>query len=386
VRTEDGGQTWDQATVGVPPGRLEAVDFVDARNGWAVGTTPAYYEGGPLIMHTADGGRTWESQDAGFRDGHVHDVAFADALHGWASATVVSWGEQSESLVEFRLLHTDDGGRTWVVQQRSPTLRFGSIAAADASHVWVSRWGPGGSVICSKDGGSSWSAQVTPIDGVGSITELSLVDATHLWAAGIDDGGSWVLRTSTGGEAPDGAPPVTTVRGNDALWHDHAVTLIFDAVDGDASGGSGSGVAYTEYRMDGGAWTRGTQVVIPAPPGVKVTHTIGYRSADLASNLEAEKTCTVRIDTMTPAAPTITRLSPASGRRGALVTITGASLGATRGTGFVQFGGKTCATYISWSATRIKCRVPTRAQYGEVKVAVTNGAGTSNALGFTVKR
>ena len=89
---------------------------------------------------------------------------------------------------------------------------------------------------------------------------------------------------------------------------------------------------------------------------------------------------------MTPAAPTITRLSPASGKRGALVTITGASFGATRGTGFVRFGGKTCATYVSWSATLIKCRVPTRAKYGEVKVAVTNGAGTSNALGFTVKR
>ena len=179
----------------MPLGSLVAVDFVDASNGWAVGSTPAYFKGGPLIVHTVDGGRTWESQDAGFPDGHVHDVAFADALHGWASATVVSWGEQSESLVEYRLLHTDDGGRTWVVQQRSPTLGFGSIAAADASRVWVSRWDSGGSVLCTKDGGATWSAQTA---GAGSITELSLVDAAHLWAAAIDDGGSWVLRSTNG--------------------------------------------------------------------------------------------------------------------------------------------------------------------------------------------
>jgi len=56
VLIEDGGQTWDRATVGVPPGRLGAVDFADARNGRAVGTTPASCcEGGPPIMHTSVG-------------------------------------------------------------------------------------------------------------------------------------------------------------------------------------------------------------------------------------------------------------------------------------------------------------------------------------------
>jgi len=98
----------------------------------------------------------------------------------------------------------------------------------------------------------------------------------------------------TGPPSTDTTPPLTTAYGYDANWHSTPVTVSFSAVD---PAPNASGVAYTEYRMDGGAWTRGTQVVVPAPPDLKVTHTIGYRSADNAGNLEAEKSCQVKIDT-----------------------------------------------------------------------------------------
>jgi len=48
----------------------------------------------------------------------------------------------------------------------------------------------------------------------------------------------------------------------------------------------------------------------------------------------------------------------------------------------VKFGSRKCTAYLSWSATRIKCKVPTKAKCG----AVTTTAGASNAMGFTVKR
>ena len=83
--------------------------------------------------------------------------------------------------------------------------------------------------------------------------------------------------------------------------------------------------------------------------------------------------------------PTITKLKPTSGKRGATVTITGTGFRTKRGTGFVKFGARKCATYVSWSATRVRCKVPAKAKLGTLKVKVTTGAGTSNAKSFKVK-
>jgi hypothetical protein len=85
-------------------------------------------------------------------------------------------------------------------------------------------------------------------------------------------------------------------------------------------------------------------------------------------------------------APTVGMLQPASGKRGATVTISGASFGAAQGVGFVKFGAKKCAAYLSWSDAQIKCKVPAKAPYGKVRVTVTTTRGVSNARSFTVKR
>jgi methionine-rich copper-binding protein CopC len=63
-----------------------------------------------------------------------------------------------------------------------------------------------------------------------------------------------------------------------------------------------SGIASTQYRVDGGSFQAGTSVAIPAPAdhsndGV---HTIDYRSTDNAGNFESLQTTTVRIDTTLP--------------------------------------------------------------------------------------
>jgi hypothetical protein len=82
---------------------------------------------------------------------------------------------------------------------------------------------------------------------------------------------------------------------------------------------------------------------------------------------------------------TVTKL-PASGRRGAIVTLTGRYFGARRRTSYVKFGSTKCTKYVSWIGTRIKCRVPTKARFGKIKVTVVTAGGTSNARAFTVKR
>jgi photosystem II stability/assembly factor-like uncharacterized protein len=90
--------------------------------------------------------------------------------------------------------------------------------------------------------------------------------------------------------------------------------------------------------------------------------------------------------TVTSPKPVMSRVSPAYGKRGATVTITGTGLGLSRGASCVRFGATKVSKYVSWSNTRVKVRVPVRAKYGRLKITVTTAGGTSNAKTFTVKR
>jgi len=80
-------------------------------------------------------------------------------------------------------------------------------------------------------------------------------------------------------------------------------------------------------------------------------------------------------------APSITKLSPASGPVGTLVTITGTNFGSTQGSSKVVFN-KTTATVKTWTATSIVAPVPTGATTGSVVVTVSGRS--SNGVTFTV--
>jgi hypothetical protein len=88
----------------------------------------------------------------------------------------------------------------------------------------------------------------------------------------------------------DSVAPTTTVQGADADWHKTPVTLFFTGSD------SESGVAYTEWSLDGTNWTKGNQAVV-STNGVD---TVSYRSVDNVGNVEATKTVTVDIATTPP--------------------------------------------------------------------------------------
>ena len=106
----------------------------------------------------------------------------------------------------------------------------------------------------------------------------------------------------------DATAPVTT---DDAPtgWSKSAVTVHLTATDD-----GGSGLAGTAYKLDGGGWTSGTEVKVSSQ-GV---HTLAYRSTDGAGGVEADKSCTLRIDTK---APTTWAPRSASVRRGRYVSL-----------------------------------------------------------------
>ena len=99
-------------------------------------------------------------------------------------------------------------------------------------------------------------------------------------------------------EAPDEEAPTTSI------------TWVPDTADGEegwyvtgpsftlaAEDTGGSGVASTEYRLDGGAWTAYDGAVAVADGEL----TVEYRSTDEAGNAEEAKSSEVKVDTVTPA-------------------------------------------------------------------------------------
>jgi subtilisin family serine protease len=93
----------------------------------------------------------------------------------------------------------------------------------------------------------------------------------------------------------DATAPVTTLLGADTEAHDVRVTLSLFAGDG-----GGSGVAATEWRLDGGAWKTGTSAIVPAPAGTSAVRLLEYRSTDRAGNVEATGSWPVTVDTTGP--------------------------------------------------------------------------------------
>ena len=132
-----------------------------------------------------------------------------------------------------------------------------------------------------------------------------------------------------------------------------------------------STVEFAGTEAEPSSWSE-TRITAPVPEGAtsgNVVVTVG----GVASNGAGF--------TVTPPAPEISGLNPASGAVGTSVEITGTNFGGSEGTSTVEFAG-TEAEPSSWSETRITARVPEGARTGAVVVTV--GGVASNGVGFTV--
>jgi hypothetical protein len=83
------------------------------------------------------------------------------------------------------------------------------------------------------------------------------------------------------------------------------------------------------------------------------------------------------------APPYVSSVIPDSGYAGIEVTISGSGFGDVRGSSSVSFASTQVTDYISWSDTKIVCRVPDMAP-GDVQVAVSVAGKTSNEVPYTV--
>jgi photosystem II stability/assembly factor-like uncharacterized protein len=222
------------------------------------------------------------------------------------------------------ILATTNGGAHWSPQDSGTSAWLRAVACSDATHAWAV--GALGTILATKDDGVTWHEQSSGISS--DLFAVACSDALHAWAEGI---GGNILVTTDGG----------------ADWNPQ-------------SSGSSASLQGVVFKDATHGWIVGTNGTILA------TASGGFPTA--------------------PTAPSISKLSPTSAKRGVTVTISGSRFGATRGAGSVKFGAKACAKYVSWSATKIKCKVPATAAFGTIKVTVATAGGKSNAKNFTVKR
>ena len=112
------------------------------------------------------------------------------------------------------------------------------------------------------------------------------------------------------------------------------------------------------------------------PGEVIVADFNGDRRPDLATTDLQTRSLSVRLNGHLPV---LTCASPAHGRTGDVVTLTGRHFGKR---GIVQFGGRTVTAYLSWDVSKIKLSVPRGTASGGVQVTVTTLIGRSAPKSF----
>ena len=329
--TTNGGATWAEQDSGVRAALLQ-VQALDASYAWALGMRWTMRDAVPALLCTTDGGSQWRQvtlpasfypfsmscpspQDVwlagvgkkGLTLRHSTDAGgtwvtspvpeqtlpmfpmsmdFTDPQHGWVVAEPDGAGSSL-------LLKTTDGGNTWTETGSGVFTGADYLSAVDfvdAAQGWVG----GDRIFVTSDGGATWAQQVAGLEGVGA---LAAVDQTHAWA-GV---GTGIL--STVDAQGDTAPPTTLSQGPRG-WLRTGTRIALKAADT-----GGSGVASTEYSVDGGAWqpyVTPIDFLAPSDHSGDGVRRISYRSTDLGGLTESLQSCVLRIDTIHP----VCRLRP----------------------------------------------------------------------------
>ncbi|MFI5252253.1 MAG: YCF48-related protein [Bacteroidota bacterium] len=180
IHTTNGGVTWTSQFTDNTPGIFEAIQFLDANNGWVVGDSAK-------VLHTTNGGSSWTPVTiAGISSTSKNrSLFFLDANNGWIS-TSVSGGNN--------ISHTTNGGATWTTQSPGTQYAIFSTYFFDANNGWVSA--DYGGIAHTTNGGANWTLQSSSVTNNTLRSVFALPDGNRLWVGG--DNGT-ILYTSDGG-------------------------------------------------------------------------------------------------------------------------------------------------------------------------------------------
>lgn len=229
----DNGYQWQQAEVPVRA-NLNAVYFVDAQNGWAVGHDAS-------ILHSQDGGISWQLQQfLPELDKPLLDVVFEDAEHGIAVGAYgmlyrtrdggVTWQAEfhlellDEEEQDYLLELKDDDPDLYVIELTAILPHFNRVYVAGEQLMMV---GEAGFFAISDDFGQHWEL-LEPFYH-GSLFDVAVTETGHWLAVGLrghvflseDEGESWqemVLESQATINSVIVRPEAIYLTGNAGLW------------------------------------------------------------------------------------------------------------------------------------------------------------------------
>uniref|UniRef100_A0A832G8A8 T9SS type A sorting domain-containing protein n=1 Tax=Ignavibacterium album TaxID=591197 RepID=A0A832G8A8_9BACT len=165
IKTTDGGQTFQfNNFAGVPnplPSNLTndiyGAHFFDMNNFYLCGVWG--------ITKTTNGGQTFQEVGAGnFSSATLRAIQFLDANNGYVVGTSAA-----------KMSKTTDGGLTWTVDQTLPSTTFYDIKAFTTQRiVLASATSSGGNIRTTTNGGSNWNVAAA---GNGTIFSLAFFDS-----------------------------------------------------------------------------------------------------------------------------------------------------------------------------------------------------------------
>ena len=280
-------------------------------NGWCKGVGSLHLSGDePVSGYSITGFDS--DQDGDLCSGSSCDWNFPQGITAnlgyWANS---SFGDQS-----------DEAYASMSVDSVAPTLTL-TLPSPNGSNGW-NKSGPVTASASATDATSGVAS--VGINSGGSSFTASTDGVFNLIATATDKAGN---TATTGGTIRlDTTPPSLSVSpaAPDGSNNWYVSPAVLTATDSDAT----SGIASTQYKVDGGAWQNGSS----ANEGVDGTHSIIFRATDVAGNTTTAAPVTVTVD-RTPPVPDAS-LNPASpnGSNGwyvAPVTVTANSSDATSG-------------------------------------------------------
>ena len=218
VATTD-GSTWTR--LGDLPAFADGLDFVDPQTGFASVHTAKNEAGTPvntaLIVVTHDGGRTWSTQLRADGPAPRFLVQFLDARNGFALQQDLIAPRSGQDSWLYSFYRTGDAGQTWDEVQRAPSNATGgwwsprgnlaalgvpTFTSADVGWIPILRDTPqslSGGVLATTDGGRSWKR--SPASPEGWETRDLAARGSTAWVIGqrASDHASFMARTQDAG-------------------------------------------------------------------------------------------------------------------------------------------------------------------------------------------